>query len=47
MPLNALKARLKAKFMVKLEDYKVKIPSVVFQNIAEEVEVTLEFIMKP
>jgi hypothetical protein len=38
---------IKAKFIVKLEDYKVKIPSVVFQNIAEEVEVTVEFAMKP
>lgn len=40
------KAVMKAKFIVKLEDYKVKIPSVVFQNIAEEVEVTVEFTMK-
>jgi polyisoprenoid-binding protein YceI len=44
--IDGKKAVIKAKFMVKLEDYKVKIPSVVFQNIAEEVEVTLEFIMK-
>ncbi|MEH0157884.1 YceI family protein [Limibacter armeniacum] len=28
-------------FMVKLEDHKIKIPQVVFQNIAEEVEVTV------
>lgn len=40
------KAVIKAKFMVKLEDFKVKIPSVVFQNIAEEVEVTVDFTMK-
>lgn len=41
------KALIKAKFMVKLEDFKIKIPSVVFQNIAEEVEVTVDFTMKP
>jgi hypothetical protein len=32
---------------VKLVDYKIKIPQIVWQNIAEEVEVTIEFIMKP
>lgn len=41
------RALIKAKFIVKLEDFKIKIPSVVFQNIAEEVEVTVEFTMKP
>jgi polyisoprenoid-binding protein YceI len=40
------KAIIKAKFMVKLEEFNVTIPSVVFQNIAEEVEVTVEFAMK-
>ncbi|MFM7850432.1 MAG: YceI family protein [Flammeovirgaceae bacterium] len=33
----------KAVFKVKLEDYKIKIPKLLWQNIAEEVEVTLEF----
>ena len=37
------KVQIKCKFMVKLEDYKIKIPSVLFQNIAEEVEVTVNF----
>lgn len=36
-----------SKFMVKLEDHKVKIPKVVFQNIAEEVEVTVSSMMVP
>jgi hypothetical protein len=36
-----------AKFKVKLEDYKIKIPQLLWQNIAEEVEVTVEFTYKP
>lgn len=36
-----------AKFKIKLEDYKIKIPQLLWQNIAEEVEVTVEFIYKP
>jgi polyisoprenoid-binding protein YceI len=35
------------KFNVTVADHKVKIPSIVFQNIAEVVEVTFEFILKP
>lgn len=38
---------LKSKFMVKLADYNVTIPQLMFQNIAEEVEVTVNFIYKP
>ena len=41
------KVVIKAKFMVKVADYKITIPQLVFQNIAEEVEVTVEFLMKP
>ena len=37
----------KSKFMVKVADYKVEIPQLVFQNIAEEVEVTVDFTYKP
>lgn len=36
----------KAKFTVKLADYKIKIPQLLWQNIAEEVEVTVEFTYK-
>lgn len=36
-----------SKFMVKLEDHKIKIPKVVFQNIAEEVEVSVSSSMVP
>ena len=33
---------IQSKFIVKLEDYKVKIPTLLIKNIAEEVEVNLE-----
>lgn len=38
---------LKSNFKVKLADYKIKIPQVVFQNIAEELEVTVDITYKP
>lgn len=41
------KLMLKSKFMVKLEDYNIKIPTLVWQNIAEQVEVRVDFIYKP
>jgi hypothetical protein len=41
------KATMKARFMVKLADYNIKIPTLIWQNIAEEVEVRVEFIYKP
>jgi endo-1,4-beta-mannosidase len=40
------KLALKSVFKVKLEDYKVEIPTLLWQNIAEEVEVTIEFAYK-
>ena len=39
--------KMKAKFMVKLVDYKIKIPQLLWKNIAEEIEVTVEFNFKP
>ena len=36
-----------SKFMVELKDYKVEIPRLMWQNIAERVEVTLEFAFRP
>jgi hypothetical protein len=41
------KATMKAKFMVKLADYNIKIPKLVWQNIAEEIEVKIDFVYKP
>jgi polyisoprenoid-binding protein YceI len=38
---------LRAVFMVRLEDYKVKIPQLMWQNIAEQVEVTIDVRFKP
>jgi hypothetical protein len=40
------KILMAAKFIVQLEDYKVEIPQLMWQNIAEEVEVSLTFIFK-
>lgn len=41
------KVVLKSNFTVKLADYNVAIPQLMFQNIAEEVEVTINFTYKP
>jgi hypothetical protein len=41
------KLQMKSKFMVKVADYGIAIPQLVFQNIAEEVEVTVDFSYKP
>ncbi len=38
---------MKSKFIVKLEDYKIAIPQLLWQNIAEQVEVTADFTFKP
>jgi polyisoprenoid-binding protein YceI len=38
---------MKSKFVVKLEDYKIAIPQLLWQNIAEQVEVTVDFTFKP
>jgi len=38
---------LRSKFMVKLEDYNIKVPQIVWQNIAQQVEVTVQFLYRP
>lgn len=38
---------LNAKFIVALKDYKITIPQLLWQNIAEQVEVTVSLIMNP
>jgi len=40
------KVLMTSKFIVKLEDYDIKIPSILFQNIAEEIEVTVDLTYK-
>jgi polyisoprenoid-binding protein YceI len=37
----------KSRFMIHLKDYNVKVPKLLWQNIAEDVEVTVEFTYKP
>lgn len=44
---DAGKATMKAKFMVVLKDFDIKIPKLVWQNIAEEIEVKIDFVYKP
>ena len=40
------KAIVKARFIIRLQDYNIKIPTLVWQNIAEEVELKVDFIYK-
>lgn len=39
--------QMKAKFMLKLDDYKITVPEILWQNIAKEVEVTIDFTYRP
>ena len=41
------KALIKSKFNVKLEDYSIPRPQILWQNIAEAVEVSVDFTFKP
>jgi polyisoprenoid-binding protein YceI len=41
------KVLMNSKFMVKLADYNIAIPQLLWQNIAEQVEVTADFTFKP
>jgi hypothetical protein len=45
--VNGKKITMKSKFMVKVADYEITIPQLLFQNIAEQVEVTIDFTYKP
>ena len=38
---------MKSTFIVKLEDYNIEVPSLLRNNIAEQVEVTIDFVFKP
>ena len=38
---------LRSKFTIRLEDYKIKVPQIVWQNIAQHVEVTVHFLYRP
>ncbi len=41
------KIMMKSKFLVKLEDYSIALPRLMWQNIAEQVEVSIDFTFKP
>jgi polyisoprenoid-binding protein YceI len=41
------KLQMNSRFMVKLADYNIAIPQLLWQNIAEQVEVTVDFGFKP
>lgn len=41
------KVMMKSKFKVKLIDYNIARPKLLWQNIADEIEVTIDFIFKP
>ena len=45
--VNGNRIIVKAKFKVKLLDYNIKVPQIVWQNIAQEVEVTTDFEYRP
>jgi hypothetical protein len=47
LTLNKDQIDMKAVFKVILDDYKIKIPAIMWKNIAEEIEVTVNFIYKP
>ena len=47
LTFNGEAIKVEASFMIRLEDYKIKIPKAVFYNIAEEVEVTVKFDYQP
>jgi hypothetical protein len=45
--VNGNRLLLASKFMVKLLDYNIKVPQIVYQNIAQEIEVSVEFTYRP
>ena len=45
--VNGNRLLLSTKFMVKLLDYNIKVPQIVYQNIAQEIEVSVEFTYRP
>jgi polyisoprenoid-binding protein YceI len=38
---------VKSKFIVKLQDYNIKVPQIVWQNIAQQVEVSVDLTYRP
>jgi hypothetical protein len=46
LEVNGDRAVMKSKFKIKLKDFNIKIPTIVWQNIAEEVDVKIDFTYK-
>jgi hypothetical protein len=45
--VNGNRLTVKSKFVVKLLDYNIKVPQIVWQNIAQQVEVTIDLVYRP
>ncbi|HTE29449.1 MAG TPA: YceI family protein [Chryseolinea sp.] len=45
--VDGSKLVVKSKFIIKLLDYNIKVPQIVWQNIAQQVEVSLDFVYRP
>jgi hypothetical protein len=45
--VNGNRLTVKSKFVVKLLDYNIKVPQIVWQNIAQQVDVTIDFVYRP
>ncbi len=45
--VNGNKLSIKSKFIVKLTDYNIKVPQIVWENIAQQVEVTIDLAYRP
>lgn len=45
--LNGGQLVVKSKFMLKLKDYNIRVPQIVWQNIAQQVEVRVDFVYRP
>jgi polyisoprenoid-binding protein YceI len=44
---NGGRLLVKSKFVVKLQDYNIKVPQIVWQNIAQQVEVSVDLTYRP
>ena len=45
--VNGNRLAFLSKFVVKLVDYNIKVPQIVWQNIAQQVEVSVDFVYRP
>lgn len=45
--VNGNRLSVQSKFLIKLIDYDIKVPQIVWQNIAQQVDVTIDFVYRP